>query len=101
MMARALLRVVVALAGLVLLASLVVAAGVLLAFALLRGLWYRLRGRPVPTWRFAVGGAAMDPRAQWTRFQAASSRWTAGAGASGRPSRVLTDVTDVEVKSRD
>lgn len=100
MTARLLLRLALGLAGMVLLASLVVAGLVLLAFALGRALWCRLTGQPVPTWRFGVGGVGVDPQAQWSRFRAASSRWTAGPQAPGRSPRVLDDVTDVEVKPR-
>jgi hypothetical protein len=76
-----LLRIVLALLGLVLLASLLVAALVLLAWWGLRALWAGLTGRPVQPLAITV-----LRRAQWERFYR--------SGAAPRADEV--DVIDVE-----
>lgn len=80
---RFLLRLLLALAGLVLLASLLAVALVLLAIWGLRALWARLTGRPVQPLVFTV-----LRRAQWERFYR--------PGAAAAPA---ADVIDVEARA--
>jgi hypothetical protein len=86
-------RVVMALAGLIFLASLLAAALVVLGVWLLRGLWARLTGQPVKPWAFQFNRQAV-----WDRFYRQP-----GQGQSpfrGDPN--VIDVVDVnEVKPRE
>jgi hypothetical protein len=79
---RFLLRLLLALAGLVFLASLLAVALLLLLVWGLRALWARLRGRPVQPLVFTV-----LRRAQWERFYR--------PGAASSPAE---DVIDVEAR---
>lgn len=83
---RLVLRIGLALAGLVFVLSLLFAALVLLALWSLRAIWARLNGRPVARWTFTV-----DRQAVWDRFYRARSHNPAKA-------RIDVDVIDVEVK---
>ncbi len=81
-----LLRLVLALMGLVFLLSLLAAALLLLALWGLRALWARLTGRPVQPLAFAI-----LRRAQWQRF------YRPGAAQTTRDA----DVIDVESRQVD
>lgn len=81
-----LLRIVLALMGLVFLLSLLAAALLFLTFWGLRALWARLRGRPVQPLAFTL-----LRRAQWQRF------YRPGAG----PASQGADVIDVESRQVD
>lgn len=83
---RLVLRIVLALAGLVFVLSLLIAALVLLALWALRAIWARLNGRPMARWTFKV-----DRQAVWNRFYRAPSQKPTRA-------RLNADVIDVEVK---
>ncbi|MDH5205781.1 MAG: hypothetical protein OEW36_08985 [Hylemonella sp.] len=79
-----LLRVLLALMGLVFVASLLLAASVLLALWSLRALWLRLTGRPVQSpLAFTIMRSA-----QWQRFYR--------PGAASPPARPSDEVIDVE-----
>lgn len=88
-------RIGLLLVGLVFVASLFVAAGLLLAVWLLRALWAKLTGRPVQPWVFQVNRQAM-----WNRFYRAPGQ-AQGAGRSARNDAdvIDADVTDVEPKA--
>ncbi len=88
---RFVLRALLLLLGLVFFASVLAAAMVLVLLGALRLLWARITGKPMQPWGFRV-----DPRAQWSRFHAATGRWSGAAPPP--PGRDLHDVVDVEVK---
>lgn len=83
---RVISRIVLLLAGLIFLVSLLAAALLLLALWLLRSLWARLNGRPVPPWTFQVNRQAM-----WSRFYRAP-------GQRQAPERDESQVIDVQSK---
>lgn len=85
-----LLRAVLVLVGLVFFASVLVAALLLLTVWLMRALWARLTGQPVPPWTFQI-----RRQAQWSRFYRASD----SGRASGRGAADATDVIDVESRA--
>lgn len=80
------LRVVLLLAGLVVVASLFAAALVLLLVWLLRATWARLTGQPVSPWRFQF-----DREAMVNRFYRAP-------GQGRAPRHDVSDVIDAEIK---
>lgn len=80
------LRLVLLMAGLVVLASLLAAALLLLVVWLLRATWARLTGQPVSPWSFQINRQAM-----MNRFYRAP-----GQGRAARDD--ASDVIDAEIK---
>lgn len=91
---RFVLQLALVVFALIFVGSLLLAAALLAGVWSLRALWSKISGRPIAPWSMR-----MSPGAGWNQVFRAGQRWQPAArGAESRPTRDRADVTDVQVK---
>ncbi|MFZ4288517.1 hypothetical protein [Variovorax sp. HJSM1_2] len=94
---RFVLQLALVVFALIFVGSLLLAAALLAGVWSLRALWSKITGRPIAPWSMR-----MSPGAGWNQVFRAGERWTpagrAARGAATPSARRATDVTDVQVK---
>lgn len=91
---RFVLQLALVVFALIFVGSLLLAAALLAGVWSLRALWSKITGRPIAPWSMR-----MSPGAGWNQVFRAGQRWQpASRGAESRTARNHADVTDVQVK---